>query len=215
MITYGGILKPAICITTNTVILLDGGHAECTLGKGSPDGTFKEWKFNREIVDRIANKLKTIGIKYEIITPEYKTDITLSERARRANEYCKKYGTNNCLFISVHSNAAGNGSRWMNARGWSCYTSKGTTKSDEYAEIFMKEAEKLLIPKGQKIRKYSAKKYSWEENFTVLTKTNCPAILTESLFYDNKEDLKFLQSEEGKNIIADIHVNAIRKIFNI
>mgnify|MGYP003524248588 FL=1 len=39
--------------------------------------------------------------------------------------------------------------------------------------------------------------------------TICPAVLTENLFQDNKEDVKFLLSNEGKEIIANIHVNAI------
>jgi N-acetylmuramoyl-L-alanine amidase len=45
-------------------------------------------------------------------------------------------------------------------------------------------------------------------------KTKCPAILTENLFYDNKDEVKFLQSEEGREAIAQIHVNAILKIEN-
>ena len=198
------------------IVLLDNGHASSTPGKRSPkeEGMeqFFEYEFNRDIVKRIAEKLDNIGVKYEILVPEVDDDIALSTRASRANAYCAEYGNENCLFISVHANAAGNGSNWMNARGWCCYTSKGETVSDKYAEIFMRCAEEILVPIGQKVRKYSAKKYSWEENYTVLVKTNCAAILTESMFYDNKEDLKFLQSEYGRDAIAQIHVNSILEI---
>ena len=76
----------------------------------------------------------------------------------------------------------------------------------------MKEAESTLKPFGKTIRKYSSKKYSWEENFTVLVLAKCPAILTENLFYDNKEEVKFLLSDEGREAIAQYHVNAILKI---
>ena len=155
-----------------------------------------------------------LGIRYEILVPEVSTDVPLSTRAERANEACKKYGAENCLLLSIHSNAAGKGDRWMIAKGWSCYTSKGETSSDAYAETFMREAEKVLIPLGRTIRKYSQKKYSWEDNFTILAKTECPAILTENLFYDNKNEAKFLQSEEGREAIAQIHINAILKIEN-
>nr|DAH97458.1 MAG TPA: MurNAc-LAA [Caudoviricetes sp.] len=41
--------------------------------------------------------------------------------------------------------------------------------------------------------------------------TNCPAILTENLFQDNKEDVDFLLSEKGKQAIVDVHYNAIIK----
>ncbi len=202
----------------NTVILLDNGHAKSTPGKRSPRDDsmprFFEYEFNRDIVRRIAEKLDRIGIKYEILVPEVENDISLTSRAARANKMCNKYGKDNCLFLSIHANAAGDGNRWMTAKGWCCYTSKGETAADPCAELFMREAEKVLVPMGRTIRKYSQKKYSWEENFTVLTKTLCRAILTENLFYDNREEVKFLQSEEGRDAIAQIHVNAILKIEN-
>ena len=200
------------------VILLDNGHGKSTPGKRSPklpDGSqFFEYEFNRDIVRRIAAKLDKLGIKYEILVPEVENDISLTSRAARANKFCDKYGVSNCVFLSVHANAAGNGHDWMTAKGWCCYTSKGETASDPIAEMFMREAEKVLSPLGWTIRKWSSAKYSWEENYTVLVKTKCPAILTESLFYDNKEEVQFLMSEKGRDTIAQIHVNAILKIEN-
>ena len=187
-------------------ILIDNGHAKTTPGKCSPDGTFYEWEWNREIALRLQERLSQEGIESVLLVPEYLEDVPLRERARRANAY----GKDN-LFISIHANAAGNGG-WMRARGWSAFTSKGYTKSDPWCEIFVQEAIKVLEPLGQKVRKYSVKKYGYEENFTVLTKTIMPAILTESMFYDNKEDLAFLKSEEGKEAIVEIHVRAIKRI---
>ena len=122
MIYDGGEL-PAITVTaynSSMVFLLDNGHAKKTLGKCSPvlpDGTrFYEWEFNRDIVKRIAAELDKLHIKYHILVPEDIEDVSLTTRAARANTYCQKYGKNNCLLISVHANAAGNGG-WMNARG--------------------------------------------------------------------------------------------------
>lgn len=196
-------------------ILLDAGHAAQTKGKRKQreDGTwFYEYQFSRDIERRICNKLDALNISYIVITPEDDVDIPLSRRAERANEHARALGKNNCLFISIHSNAAGDGTSWKRARGFSAYTSKGYTKSDEYAEIFMKEAETILPLVGGKARKYCPEKWSWEEDFTVLKKTICPAVLTENLFYDNKEDLAILDSEEGKEAIAQIHINSIIKI---
>lgn len=187
-------------------ILIDNGHSRQTPGKHSPDKSFYEWESNRIIAKMLKERLDNAGIESVLLVPEDDIDVPLRERARRANAY----GKDN-LFISIHSNAAGNGG-WMKARGWSAFTSKGYTKSDPWCEIFVEEAIKVLEPLGQKVRKYSAKKYGYEENFTVLTNTIMPAILTESMFYDNKEDLKFLQSEEGKKAIVDIHFNAIARI---
>lgn len=195
------------------VILLDNGHAKNTPGKRSPDETFFEYEFTRDIVKRIAKKLDVLGIKYHILVPEDTVDVGLSTRALRANQYCAKYGAKNCLFISIHANAAGNGSQWMKARGWSIYTTKGKTASDTYATIFYEEASKIIPTLGSKLRAdMSDGDPDWEENFTVIYKTRCPAVLTESLFYDNKEDLAILKSEKGRDAIAQIHVNAIKRI---
>jgi N-acetylmuramoyl-L-alanine amidase len=48
-----------------------------------------------------------------------------------------------------------------------------------------------------------------ESDFTILTKTNCPAILTENFFMDTQKDCKFILSDEGREKIADMHVSAI------
>ena len=202
----------------DTVIILDNGHAKSTPGKRSPifdDGKtqFFEYEFNRDIVKRISEKLEKLGIKYYIIVPELEEDIKLTKRANRANEICKKYGAGKCLLISVHANAAGNGKTWMKGRGWSVYTTKGVTKSDKIATIFYEEAEKLLPKYNMTLRKdMSDGDTDYEENFTIIYAALCPAILTENLFYDNKIDVDFLMSEEGRNVIADIHVNAIKRI---
>ena len=202
----------------DTVIILDNGHAKSTPGKRSPvfdngKTRFFEYEFNRDIVKRISEKLEKLGIKYYIIVPELEEDIKLTKRANRANEICEKYGAGKCLLISVHANAAGNGSTWKKARGWSVYTTKGVTKSDKIATILFEEAEKLLPKYNMTLRKdMSDGDPDYEENFTILYAALCPAILTENLFYDNKIDVDFLMTEEGRNVIADIHVNAIKRI---
>lgn len=198
------------------VVLLDNGHAKSTCGKRSPkleDGRqFFEYEFNRDIVKRIAEKLFCLGIKYEIITHEIDEDVPLSTRAKRANDYCDIYGDSNCLFISVHANAGSNGN-WCNAKGWSIYTTKGVTKSDAAATVFYEEAEKILPKYGLTLRKdMSDGDPDYEENFTVIYKTKCPSVLTENLFMDNKIEVEFLLSDCGRNAIADIHVNAIRRL---
>ena len=200
------------------VVLLDNGHAKCTCGKRSPkfeDGRqFFEYEFNRDIVKRISQKLEDSNIKYEIITPEIDEDVRLSVRANRANEYCKKYGAKNCLFISVHANAGAN-SGWGSGRGWSVYTTKGVTKSDAIATIFYEEAEKILPQYEMTLRKdISDGDPDFEEDFTVIYMTKCPSILTENLFMDNKKDVEFLMSDCGRNVIADIHVNAIKRLID-
>ena len=187
-------------------ILIDNGHGEKTKGKRSPHGSFREYAYAREIAEAIVEKLKSFGYDAERIVTETK-DISLSERVKRVNKICDKLGKENVLLVSIHCNAASNG-QWTNARGWCAYTSKGNTKSDILAEHIYKEAEKQFV--GHKIRtdKQDNDK-DWEENFTVIYNTKCIAVLTENFFMDNKEDVAYLTSDEGKKSIVDTHVYGI------
>lgn len=194
-------------------ILIDNGHGENTPGKCSPNGKFREYQYAREIAQAVEYELKKRGYDAERIVRE-DIDVPLAERARRVNEYCGRLGTANVLLVSIHVNAAGNGSEWMNARGWSAYTSKGQTKADKLATSMYKAAEEVL-PDGIRIRKdYSDGDEDWEENFYILRKTKCPAVLTENLFQDNREDVTFLTSDAGKRAIIDIHVRGIENYIN-
>ena len=51
----------------------------------------------------------------------------------------------------------------------------------------------------------------FEQNYTILYRTNCPAILTENLFMDNFEDAQYLLSNDGKETITRIHLKSILK----
>ena len=202
-------------------ILLDNGHAKSTPGKRSPTldngDVFYEWEFNRDVVKRIAEGLDKLGIKYDILVPEVEKDVALCERANRANQYCKEYGTKNCLFISVHSNAFGNGKKWEDPGKWSVWTTVGVTKSDEISKVFYNVAKEQLEPYGfscrdGKVQGNGNAGPDYESNFTVLYKTWCPAILTENLFYTNKKECEWLMTDEGRQVIAGIHIEAIRRI---
>ena len=49
----------------------------------------------------------------------------------------------------------------------------------------------------------------WVQSLAMTRDTICPAVLTENLFQDNEEDVKFLLSEEGKRAITRLHVESI------
>lgn len=188
------------------IILIDNGHGEDTPGKCSPDGMYREYLWARGIAKAIAEHLCDIGYDARLIVPE-QSDVPLAERARRVNEICGKFGKENVLLISIHSNASGNG-QWKSARGWCAYTSRGKTEADVLANCIYAEAEKLLA--GHKIRTdYSDGDPDWEAGFYILTKTKCPAVLTENFFHDNREDVAYITSQDGIHAIVDTHVNGI------
>ena len=188
-------------------ILIDNGHGIQTKGKRSPDGKFLEYAYTREIARQVVTELKNKGYDAELLVPE-EDDIPLSERVRRTNAHCQAFGKTNVILISIHVNAAGDGSKWMNATGWSCYTCKGQTESDRLATCLYDAAIKNFPDK--RIRTdFSDADSDWEEGFYILRKSLCPAVLTENFFMDKLSDRDYLQSEAGQQAIVDTHVEGI------
>lgn len=194
-------------------ILLDNGHGIDTPGKRSPDGHFREYAYTRYIAFLIKERLTALGLDAQLVVPELE-DIPLPTRCARVNRICKEFGNDQVILISLHVNAAGNGWEWMNARGWSCYTTRGKTAADGLATILY-EAAKAHLP-GMCLRTdYTDGDPDIESNFYILRHTICPAVLTENLFMDNKEDVTFLESEEGSQAIVNLHVEGILKYISI
>lgn len=198
-------------MTNDIHVILDNGHGnyDLTRGKCSPvldsevgydemtcfEGRFREGMFNRDIAHRLESMLKKLGVDVYNISRDDK-DISLGERVRRANDICKKYGKNKCVFISIHANAAGNGERWMSARGTSVHTCNGCSKKSE--QIAMNILNNAVHDgfKGNRSNGFQ------KNDFYVVKNTLCPAVLVENLFYDNRDDVKILMSEDGREKIA-------------
>lgn len=190
-------------------ILIDPGHGIDTPGKRSPDGLFREYLWNRQVADLILGGLLSAGVDASLVVTET-NDVSLRNRVNRVNTICNRLGASNVLLVSIHANAAGNGSAWMNAKGWSCYTSRGKTKSDQVAECLYDAFEAEF--QDRKIRKdMSDGDRDWEENFYILQKSKCPAVLLENFFYDNREECAWMLQEETKRRIASAAVKGIIK----
>lgn len=194
-------------------ILIDNGHGIDTPGKQSPDGFFREYAYTRFLASQIQERLLALNLDARLLVPELE-DISLKERCRRVNAICKEFGNDQVILISLHVNAAGNGREWLNARGWSCYTTRGNTKADSLASCLYGAANEHLP--GQRLRTdYTDGDPDIESNFYILRHTSCPAVLTENLFMDNQEDVAFLESDEGAQAIVNLHVDGILQYINI
>lgn len=209
------------------VELYDAGHGIDTNGKCSPDMSLREYRKAREIVKDIVARRRAMGYDARILVPE-EADVSLAERCRRVNDVCQRVGKSNLLLVSIHCNAAGGDGKWKTAGGWSAYTSPGKTKADDLATCLYEAAETDLAGyiKDFPIRKrhgdydsrqkpirtdYSDGDPDYEEKFYILMHTQCPAVLTESLFQDNKADVDFLLSREGHDAIVNLHVHGVEK----
>ena len=191
-------------------VLIDNGHGENTPGKRSPDGRLREWAYSREIADMVVAGLRKKGIDAERIVKE-DTDVPLSERCRRANAIYKETGKK-AILISIHCNAVGSGVSWMDARGWSVFVSNNASaNSKKLATVLCEMAESMNL----QVRRPAPKQPYWEQNLAICRDTNCPAILTENFFQDNKEDVEYLLSREGKEVITRIHIDGIIKYLEL
>jgi N-acetylmuramoyl-L-alanine amidase len=196
--------------TNKILFIIDNGHGGVingvpqTAGKRSPDfgdGILYEGVSNRRLAQKLTKRLELMGIDYFLLVPELE-DISLAERVKRVNRLANLQKS---ILLSIHSDAF----TTEHAHGWSVYTTKGGTKSDDVATILYKYAKAA----GLHIRDdYSDGDPDKEADFYILRKTVCPAVLIENLFMTNKEDYKTLLSKEGQDKLTRVIVNSIKEI---
>lgn len=212
-------------------VILGTAHGKNVAGKRSPDGIFEEWQYSREIVELLRAELSKrddlVDVFVDIPAAEVPLpqQAELTRRVRYVNQLCAHRHTERCIYVSIHVDAASSG-EWKNAGGWTAYTSPGRTRSDILATYLYEAAEKHLagyaakMEEGKKKGLYGSNQKPFrkdttdgdpdkEANFYVLVRTKCAAALTENLFQDNKADVAFLTSEEGKKAIVALHKEAI------
>lgn len=175
-------------------IVLDaghGGHDPGAVGNG-----LREKDVTLTIVTKIGEMLK----EYERVDVHYtRTDdqfIELSERAAMANRIGADF------FLSVHVNAGG-------GTGFESYIFNGNVSNATvaYQNVIHSEIMKAIgnvTDRGKK-----------RANYAVLRETNMPALLTENLFIDNKNDATKLNSEQFILQVAHGHVQGIVKAFGL
>lgn len=195
------------------VVFLDAGHGIGTRGKQSPDGTLREYESNRRIVAEIESLLDRVHVAH-VRTVNDDVDLPLSARADVANGYLFRARMVDPdvrgVFVSVHSDASGDGTMWMPARGWSVWTTRGQNNSDRLADAIYAAAERLLKPAGIVLRPDRRDgDNDQESDFTVIFKAEMPAVLTENLFHDNREDVALLKDERTVRLLARVHAEGI------
>lgn len=197
--------KSSVCIIIGTA------HGQNVAGKCSPDGTLKEYQWSRQACQKIVKKLQADGYR-AIIDTEDINEIGLGNRVQIVNNYCNYFGSSKTLYVSIHNNAAPPvDGKWHKAQGWEAHVAKNASESSKkLSSLLYKEADEA----GLKLRRPLPKQDFWASNYTVLTKTKCPAVLTENMFQDNKEDVKYLLSKEGMQTLVDVHVKAIEQYVN-
>lgn len=190
-----------------TKILIDPGHGYDMPGVSSPDGKFREWAFTRIIAQSVVKHLVFRGYDAELVVQEDE-DVPPILRCARIFKQTYSLGKDNVILVSIHVNAAGNGKEWKRAQGWSCFASVGHAESDRLGSCLAKAALKNLPKRKLRFEGIECDP-DQEAKFFTLNGTQCPAVLTENFFSDNRDDLAFICSEKGQKAIVALHVEGI------
>ena len=196
----------------DVIVCVDPGHGtrEFTKGKCSPDRIYFEGEWARQMAIHVMDGLRELGFDRRIIVPE-REDIPLRERCRRANAVMAANPGKQVVYLSLHTNAAPGGG-WSDASGLCVYVSR---KASEASRILARNIYDAGDSMGLRGNRNVPEERFWRANYTVITETLMPAVLTESLFHTNRWDVAFLLSENGQETIASMHVAGIARSFGI
>lgn len=192
----------------NIVVILDPAHGADVLGKCSPDKKHREYLWSRQRVKNLTLMLTNLG--YEVYaTTNSENEPGLSKRKSFATQV--RSGTRK-LLLSLHNNAAGNGSRWMTARGVEVFTTPGVAKSDICADILLEQLHKDFPSFKMRYNQDAYLNRDKESKFTVLMGAGYMGVLLEWLFQDNVEDVNLLLDPDVNTKLEHSIVSAIESV---
>jgi N-acetylmuramoyl-L-alanine amidase len=183
------------------VIMIDPGHGAETPGKRSPDGTLREYEFNRNVARRLVKKLQTSGFDARL-TVNDDTDMPLTQRTNQARDL-KRQGYD-VLLVSIHANAAGNG--WSTANGIETYTND---QAEKLAQIIQRRlvAETGLRDRGVKRADLHITRES--------ARYGIPGVLCELGFMTNKDECALLKTDAYREKCATAITKAICEHYGV
>jgi len=164
-------------------IVLDPGHGGIDVG-ASPDGAPFEKGVVLDIALRVERLLERKGLQ---VTLTRRTDefIPLPKRASMAND---EHGT---LFVSIHANSCPR----KEVRGFEIYYSEnGRERQSVQAANFLQQTLKKATGANDRgIRK---------QNYAVLARTKCPAVLIEVGYLSNPREANLLSKGSYRKKVA-------------
>lgn len=176
-------------------VVLDPGHGVETAGKRSPDGTYLEHEFNLDMAKRLKAQLERHGV-IVVLTRSGENDVTIADRANVSNEVKPD------LFVSLHSNASGEG--WTDPSGYGIYTSaKG-----ESAERNKAARAILARVSAAGIQLWGSGLFH-DSALYVLRNTVAPAVLIEHGFHTNINEVELLKTDVYRDLLARVDAQGI------
>lgn len=206
-------------MNTKPIVLIVAGHGGLNaLGeyprrdKRSPQvppGIY-EGAWNRIAAQAITDALNAAGILAQFVNPG-PVNQPLKSIVGYINDTAKRARAPICV-LEVHANSEAvdhyDERGWGDASGVVQFVSrKASRTSHRLAEEFDRQLQELgyaIASRGKK-----------ETNFTVITKTSCPAWLFEAGFMSNKNDVAHLQDPNQLEIIKRAAVNTIKTVYTV
>lgn len=206
------------------------------------NGRYREYLFNHRMVLSITRKI--INVKRELLNKGYLkqklsvfctvnsnefnegTDVPLTTRMKRVNDLCSKYGDNNVLSYSCHTNAAGEG--WSGVYSYSVHylqKAKGRVGKNPKSPLVAKTVSNVF--KEYLLNDFVYKSF---HNYTTIPQTQikyheydqvlamcgngrngirCPSVLVETFFHTNEPDIRYSETPYGFAILTRCAVIAI------
>lgn len=174
-------------------IFIDPGHG------GSDPGATGNGLKEKDLTLKIAKKIKSILKEVATVKMSRTTDkyLSLTQRTNMANKWGADY------FLSIHINAGG-------GTGYEDYIYNQLSDSSQAAKIRNTVHTEIMkwIPEVKNRGKKKA-------NFAVVRQSKMPAVLTENLFIDNKEDAKLLKDGAFLDKLAKGHAYGVAKALGL
>lgn len=189
----GGDKKMKICI--------DPGHGYAERSNQSPDGRYFEYLFTFDFSIRLKKILERCGFEVMLTKETAEETPGLTERANRANAW----GAD--IYLSPHTNATG-------GSGWNDVVTGITTHIYGLGGVREAVARALIEQfEADGIKLFGSKLYT--DNFTVLAKTNMPAVLVEYGFHTSRSDVELLLTSAHRDRLAVSTAKALCKHFKV
>jgi len=175
-------------------ICIDPGHGGADSGAvGTQPFRLMEKEFNLNLALLLEEELEARG-HWTIMTRRKDRSLSLPARANYSNRVSAE------LFVSIHANAAGNSS----VEGMEVYHFPGSDGGRNVATLVLEK----MIAAFPEHKNRGVK----EANFAVLRLTEMTAILIETEFLTNPEQLQFLAGPENQKNMASAIADGIEGI---
>lgn len=173
-------------------VVIDAGHG------GKDHGAAHDSFTEKQIVDKVANKIKTLNNDSDVVIHFTRVDdnfVSLEERVETINKL------NPDIVLSLHVNYADKSPR-SGMEFFVCDSAKEYKKSVAYAE---KLSDKFEAKKFKVAEVKSAK-------FFILNRSQAPAVSFELGYLSDKQDRDYLTNEKKQEEIATVVLDFLKEI---